>query len=144
MLARLWKQAEEPRAAPQPSPATDVVDTHWQPEPEPLPPTDVANRGRKRCQKRGRIYHIYPKLPAEAELHARELLASIQQHAPEGRGDYVPQAELERYYEREFCSLRGWKPLSWVAVARRLRTITDKKVLRENGERFVGYRVPMP
>ena len=37
--------------------------------------------------------HIYPKRASDAETHARKLIVSIQEHAPEGRGDYVPQAE---------------------------------------------------
>jgi hypothetical protein len=135
-----WRQADEPTAKPLPD--TAVVDPHCQHEPEPLPQTDVANSGPDRGRDRARVYHIYPTRPSNAELHARELLASIQQHAPEGRGDYVPQAELERYYNRDLCRERGWEPLHWVAIARRLRSITDKRVLRENGERFVGYRVP--
>jgi hypothetical protein len=116
VLARLWNQPEEPRAAPKPLPPT-ALDTHCQPEPEPQLPTDVANRGRNRGQERARVYHIYPTRPAGAETHARELLTSIQEHAPEGRGGYVPRGELERYYRRELCSLRGWEPLNWVAVA---------------------------
>ena len=141
MLARrLWKRSEDP--APEPLPPIEVVDTRCQPEPEPLLPTDVGNRCQDRGRERVRVYHIYPTRASDAETHARELIASLKVHAPEGRGDYVPQAELERYYKRELCNLRGWQPLNWVAIARRLRAITDKKIVRENGERFVGYRIP--
>ena len=55
-----------------------------------------------------------------------------------------PRPDLERFYRRDLCVREGWKARHWTAIARQLGQITDKKSVRDSGERFVGYRIPAP
>ena len=139
MLARLWTRSgriEEPW--PQPLPATVASNRCL----EPLPHTRAATTGPKRRQKRSRVCHLYACPPAPALLHARALLAFIQEGCPDYEGGYVPQAELDRYYRSDVCRQKGWTPLHWTAIARQLGKLTQKKTVRERGERFTAYRIP--
>jgi hypothetical protein len=65
----------------------------------------------------------------------------IQDECPEKTGKFIPHSHLDRAY-RELCDHEGWKALTWTAIARALRTMTRKKLVKRNGVRFVAYRVP--
>jgi uncharacterized protein with PIN domain len=77
-------------------------------------------------------------------IHARSLLAFIQEECPDYIGGYVPRPDLERFYRNDLCGREAWKPRHWTAIARHLGEITSKKTVRHRGQRFVGYRVPKP
>ncbi len=137
MLARLWRQSEEPIAAPKPLPPAAAG--YHIPQ---LPPSTVAsNHSPKRRQKRVRVCRLYPEPVSEAETHARALLALVQEECPQFIGGYVPRPDLEACY-LELCEREGWKRRHWTAIARQLGKTTDKKTVRHRGQRFVGYRVP--
>jgi hypothetical protein len=123
---------------PKPLPLTVVADRCL----EPVAAADARDPSPKRRQKRVRVCRLYPKPPSEPLIHARALLAFIQEWSPEFVGGYVPRPDLEKLYRRDLCNLKGWEPFHWTAIARQLGQITDKKTVREKGERFVGYRVP--
>lgn len=137
MLAQLWRRSDRvPEPVPEPLPPT-VVGYRC---PQPLSQTAVLNPCRKRRQKRARICRLYPETQPQPLLHAKALLDFIQEECPQFVG--LPHQDLDNFYRRDLCNLNGWAPLHWTAVARQLGKIADKKVLRLNGERFVGYRIP--
>lgn len=138
MLARLWQSSDRP-AAPKPLPGTGDVDYR----PEPPPSLPIQDRSRKRRQKRVRVCRLYPKPPSEPLIHARALLAHVQHECPEYVGGYVPRPDLDACYH-EFCKREGWKPRHWTAIARQLGELTDRKTVRDCGQRFVGYQIPKP
>ena len=140
MLARLWRRTEDPDTVPKPLPLTVFADRC----PEPLPRTVAQTLGRKRCQKRIRVCRLYLKPPSPASIHARALLAFIQEECPQYIGGYVPRPDLEKFYRSDVCRGEGWQPYHWTTIARRLSEITDKKSVRDAGDRFVGYRIPKP
>ena len=141
MLTRLLRRSElEVQPALKPLPLSVVTN----PRPQSTPHCPVRNLSPKRRQKRVRVCRLYPTPPSEPLIHARALLAFIQEHSPEYGGGYVPRPDLEKFYRRDLCNLKGWKPFRWTAIARQLGQITHKKLVRENRERFVGYRVPKP
>lgn len=139
MLARLWKRTDtEAETAPEPMPQTVVVN----PRALPASPTDALKPCRKRRSKRVQVCRLYPKPPPKTQVHARALLAFIQEECPQFIGGYVPRPDLERFYRRDLCAREGWEPFHWTGIARQLGEITHKKPVRDAGERFVGYRIP--
>ncbi len=140
MLARLWRRTEDPDTVPQPMSLT--VATHC--STDPPPPTVAPDRCPKRRHKRVRVCRLYPKPVSQASIHARAILAFIQEECPEYVGGYVPRPDLEKFYRQDVCSRYGWPPHHWTAIARHLGEITERKSVRDMGERFVGYRVPRP
>jgi hypothetical protein len=140
VLARLWRRTEDPDTVAKPMPLTVVADCSTQ----PLPPTIAANRCQKRRRKRVRVCRLYLKPPSQASIHARTLLAFVQEECPEYVGGYVPRPDLEKCYRRDLCAREGWKPRHWTAIARQLGELTEKKSVRDGGERFVVYQVPRP
>ena len=138
MLRALWGRSE-PVAEPLPKPLPLTVVPN--PCPKLLPQTPAGSRSRKRRQRRDRIAHLYAKAPPGPLIHARALFEFIQ-GMPAYVGAYVPQREIDKYYRECLCPRRGWKPYGWVAIARQLGQIADKKTVKEAGERFVAYRIP--
>jgi hypothetical protein len=134
VLARLWKPIGAADPLPKPLPLTVVVNRCA----EPLPRTVAQTLGRERRQKR------VLKPPSQPSMHARALLAFIQEECPQYIGGYVPRPDLERFYRGDVCRREGWEPYHWTAIARRLGEITEKKSVRDGGDRFVGYRIPSP
>jgi len=141
VLARLWRPTDfKTEPAPKPLPLIGVANLCL----DPVSPTAAPSPAPKRRSKRVRVCRLYPKPPSQPLIHAGALLAFIQEYSPEFVGGYVPRPDLERFYRRDLCKLKGWEPYHWTAIARQLGQITDKKTVREKGERFVGYRVPRP
>jgi hypothetical protein len=140
VLARLWRRTEGPDTVAKPTPLSVVAN----PRTQLLPPTIAADHCQKRRQKRVRVCRLYPKPQSQASIHARTLLAFIQEECPEYVGGYVPRPDLERFYRRDLCTREGWEPHHWTAIARHLGELTEKKSVRDGGERFVGYQVPRP
>ena len=139
MLARLWRQTEDPTTA-KPTPLSAVAYQSTQ----SLPPTIAADHCQKRRQKRVRVCRLYPKPQSQASIHARALLAFIREECPEYVGGYVPRPDLERFYRRDLCAREGWEPHHWSSIARQLGELAEKKSARDGGERFIGYQVPRP
>lgn len=138
MLARLWKRVEtEPDVAPKPLPPIDARYL-WR---QPTPPTTAPDHCRNPRQKSVRVCRLYPEPASQAAIHARALIALIQEECPQHIGGYVPRPDLETCY-RELCAREGWKPRHWTAIARQLSELTDKKSVRHRGQRFIGYRIP--
>ena len=138
MLARLWTRSdriEEPSSQPLPPTVAATTAGSWV---RSAAPTE----GLKRRPKPVRICRLYVTSPSEPLVHARALLAFIQEECPNFVGGYVPRLDLERFYRQDLCNLRGWTPRNWTAIARQLGTITQKKVTRERGDRFTAYRIP--
>ena len=141
MLARLWTR-HEVGADTTPKPLPPTLAAHHCAE--PTSPTVVPNQSRKRRQKRDRVCRLYARPEPQPLLHARALLAFIQEECPDYIGGYVPRPDMEMFYRRDLCDREGWEPFHWTAVARRLGEITHKKSKRDNGERFIAYLVPRP
>jgi hypothetical protein len=140
VLARLWRRTEDPDTVPKPPPLTVAAHCSTQ----PLPPTVAPNHCQKRRRKRVRVCRLYLKPPSQASIHARALLSFIQEECPQYVGGYVPRPDLERFYQHDLCAREGWEPHHWTAIARQLGELTEKKSVRDGGERFVGYQVPRP
>jgi hypothetical protein len=138
VLARLWRQTEDPPGPQKPLPPSAVA----YPVPQILPSTGASDHCRKRRQKRVRVCRLYAEPPSQPLIHARALLAFIQEECPDYIGGYVPRPDLERFYLNDLCEREGWKPRHWTAIARELGKITNKKTVRHRGQRFVGYRIP--
>ena len=110
MLARLWTRHEvDADTPPKPLPPTVAANRCT----EPTSPTVVPNQSRKRCQKRDRICRLYAKPEAQPLLHARALLAFIQEECPDYLGGYVPRPDMERFYRHDLCTREGWEPVSY-------------------------------
>lgn len=140
MLARLWRRTEDQDTAPKPLPLSVVANRCA----EPLPRTVTESIVQKRRQKRVRVCRLYPQMPSPALIHARALIAFIQEQCPDYIGGYVPRPDLERFYRRDLCYREGWSPRHWTAIARQLGELTDRKSVRDGGQRFIGYCVPRP
>ena len=138
MLARLWTRSDRiEELSSQPLPATVAATMAGS-----LVQSADTTEGLKRRPKPVRICRLYVTSPSEPLVHARALLAFIQEECPNFVGGYVPRLDLERFYRQDLCNLRGWTPRNWTAIARQLGTITQKKVTRERGDRFTAYRIP--
>ena len=138
MLARLWTRSDRvEELTPQPLPPT-VATTAAGFLVQSATPID----GPKRRPKPVRICRLYVMTPSEPLIHARALLAFIQEECPNFVGGYVPRPDLEKFYRHDLCNLKGWAPHHWTAIARQLGTLTQKKITRERGERFTAYRIP--
>jgi len=138
VLARMWRQTEDPSTAPKPLPPSAVA----YPIPQLLPPTTAPDRCRKRRQKRVRVCRLYAEPPSQPLIDAGAVLAFIQEECPDFIGGYVLRPDLERFYRNDLCKREAWKPRHWTAIARQLGEITSKKTVRHRGQRFVGYRIP--
>ena len=138
MLARMWRQTEDSTTALKPPPPSAVA----YPSTQSPPPTVAADHCQKRRQKRLRVCRLYAEPPSPPLIHARALLAFIQEECPDYVGGYVPRPDLERFYRNDLCEREGWKPRHWTAIARELSKITNKKTVRHRGQRFVGYCIP--
>jgi hypothetical protein len=136
VLARSLRQRDD--GSPAPIAAATAVGYSF---PELPPQSATYNPGRKRRQNSVRICRLYPEPPTEAEIHARAVLALVQEHCPDHIGGYVPRFDLETCY-REFCAQEGWRARHWTAIARELGKLTAKKELRQRGQRFIAYRIP--
>lgn len=116
--------------------------------PKPLHPTLVSiaaqNPSPKRRRNHYRICRLYRQPEPETRIHARALVAFIQEHCADAIGAYIPCCDLDRFYREDLCALKGWEARHWTAVARQLGTLTHKRSIRRNGQRFVGYQVPRP
>lgn len=143
MLARLWKREPEPGV--QLGPPTALLDVRSLPTPTAavsntaprLVPRPVAPRRRRKPIE---FESIYPeKSEPEAATHARALLALMTEWCTPGR--YIKKSELERMYG-ELCEAEGWQPHNWIAIARHLGKMTEKRTGKRNGKKCVGYRVP--
>ena len=141
MLARVLNWGLEP------GPSTGALNLGPLP-PAPIivpnrsPQSEARTKGPKRRRKRIEIENIYPdKSPSEAFAHATALLALLKAECTPGR--YIKKKLLERMYA-EFCAHEGWQPRHWTAIARWLGKLTDKRTVKENGKKFVAYRVPKP
>jgi hypothetical protein len=71
----------------------------------------------------------------------RALLALVRDECPQYVGGFIPRPDLEACY-RELCMREGWEARHWTAIARQLGEITDKKSVRDGGDRFMAYRIP--
>ena len=141
MLARVLNWGREP------GPSTGALNLG------PLPPTPIMvpncrpqseaiTKGPKRRRRQIEFENIYPdKSPSEAFAHATALLALLKAECTPGR--YIKKKQLERMYA-EVCAHEGWQPRHWTAIARRLGKLTDKRTVKENGKKFVAYRIPKP
>ena len=109
------------------------------PNPCPLPSTqtDVP----KRRPRPVRIGRLYPEKVPEPQMHAKALLAFIQEECPQLTGTYVPCADLAKSYE-EFAAAEGWTTRGWTTIARQLGGMTIKKSVKRGGRRFTAYRIP--
>ena len=109
------------------------------PNPCPIPSTqtDVP----KRRPRPVRVGRLYPEKLSEPQLHAKALLAFIQEECPQLIGTYVPCADLAKSYE-EFAAAECWRPRGWTAIARQLGSMTSKKSVKRGGRRFTAYRIP--
>ena len=153
MLARLWRRAEvRVEVRPLSGAPTPAFDSDPQPWPSIAAPTVAQDTGLsleplsevpKRAPKRARIGRLYPERKPRPLIHARALIASIQEQCPELIGAYVPHQDLDKAYE-ELCHKEGWAPCSWTAIARQLKAMRiEKRTLKRNGERFrAAYRIP--
>jgi hypothetical protein len=116
--------------------------------PKPLPPTLVAIRGRNQSPKRRpkpvRVSRLYPRPKPERYIHAKALLGFIQEHSPEVIGTYVPVEDLNKFYREDVCGLHKWEPRHWTGIARHLGHITNKTMVRQNGQRLIAYEIPAP
>ena len=138
MLARLWTRSDRiEEIAPQPLEPTVAATTAGS-----LVQSAATTGGLKRRPKPVRICRLYVTEPSEPLVHARALLAFIQEECPNFVGGYVPRPDLERFYRHDLCNLKGWAPHHWTAIARQLGTLTQKKIARERGDRFTAYRIP--
>lgn len=143
MLARLFKGAqwgfEPPPSSVVPNLGASRLALTTVPEsrPQPLTRTGVLARRRKAIE----IEHIYPTTRPVCEPmgHAAAVLELIKGECTPGR--YIPQKQIERMY-RELCANEGWQPRHWTAIARHLGGMTEKKIKKENGKKYVVYRVP--
>lgn len=86
---------------------------------------------------------MYPTVPEPATVHARALLAFIQDQTPQFIGKFVPQADLEKFYI-EVCCTEGWVQCGWIAIAKALKPLTGGRKIyaRRGGRRFRVYRIP--
>jgi hypothetical protein len=104
VLARLWRRTEDPDTVAKPTPLTVAADCSTQ----RLPPTIAANHCQKRRRKRVPVCRLYLNPPSQASIHARTLLAFVQEECPEYVGGYVPRPDLEKCYRRDLCAREGW------------------------------------
>jgi len=161
VLARLWRKVEaEPDARPLSGPPTVAPNrgpVSVSPSAASIPAPDTGplsgplsgpvsgplSEVRKPATKRVRIGRLYPEPKPKPLIHARALLASIQEQCPELIGSYVPHADLDKAYG-ELCASEDWTRCNWPAIARQLRAMKiEKRGLKRNGERFrAAYRIP--
>ena len=114
----------------------------------PLPPTLVSIPGRnpppKRRPKPIVVSRLFPQPKPELYVHARALLAYIQEYSSDVIGTYVPVADMHIVY-LDVCGLQGWKPRKWAGIGRQLGRLTrDKKPVRRDGQRHTAYLIPAP
>jgi hypothetical protein len=116
---------------------TGALDRH----PRPVAATGARSRRRQRIE----VASLYPTTPEPALVHARTLLAFIQDQSPQFIGKFVPQADLARFYI-ELCRIEGWVQCGWIAIAKELKPLTGgrKTYARRGGRRFRVYRIPRP
>ena len=133
---------------PMPEPMYPIDGPHRRPEPlsltlvpdlgpRPSTQTDVP----KRRPRPVRVGRLYPEKLSEPQLHAKALVAFIQEECPQLTGTYVPCSDLARSYE-ELAAAEGWRALGWTAIARQLGSMTNKKSVKRGGKRFTAYRIP--
>ena len=142
MLARVLNWGRELGAptgglnlGPLPPPLTVV--------PNCRPQSEAATKGPKRRRKQIEFENIYPeKSQSEAFIHATALL-DLLKASDCTPGKYIKKKQLERWYAA-VCEHEGWQPRHWTAIARQLGKLTDKRTAKENGKKFVAYRVPKP
>jgi len=96
---------------------------------------------RKPRQLPKRFHLIYPEIPTEAALQARELLGLVAASDPSASGAWVPVRDLARFY-REYRKDQGLPRLPWVAIARHLKHIAPMRLWKRNGQRRVCYKIP--
>lgn len=128
MMGRL-KDAMGPEARPVPFPA-----------PKQCPALSPA-RSPKRRPKPVRLALLYPEHSVDPQAQAQALLYEIQAHAEDCVGAYVPQSHLKRFYE-ELAEHKGWEVQHWSVLGAELRRLTDKKLIKRRGKRFVTYKIP--
>jgi len=144
VLGRLWKRTTEPGAqwghstavlslGPLPRSANLVSDVGTQVVPRSAPS--------KRRRQPVEFEDVYPteKAESEAVVHARALLELMREYCTPGK--YIEKGQLERMYG-ELCQAEGWQRRNWVAIARQLGKMTDKRTGKAGGKKRVGYRVP--
>ena len=124
-----------PEQRPEPLSLTVVPDR----SPLPLTRTDVP----KRRPRPVRVGRLYPEKLSEPQMHAKALLAFIQEECPQLIGTYVPCSDLAKSYE-EFAASEGWHSRGWTSIARQLGSMTSKKSIKRTGRRFTAYRIPKP
>jgi hypothetical protein len=59
-------------------------------------------------------------------------------------GTYVPVEDLDKFYREDVCGLHKWEPRHWTGIARHLGHITNKTMVRQNGQRLIAYEIPAP
>lgn len=108
---------------------------------QPVAATGVLNRRRQRIE----VASLYPTVPEPPKVHARKLLAFIQDQTPQFIGKFVPQSDLAKFYI-ELCRIEGWVHCGWIAIAKELKPLTGgrKTYARRGGRRFRVYRIPRP
>jgi hypothetical protein len=88
-----------------------------------------------------RLHEIYPNTPPEAAKQARELLGLIVASDRRAAGAWVMARDLARFY-REHWKAQGLPRLPWVAIARHLKYLAPKRLIKRNGRRRVCYHMP--
>ena len=124
-----------PGPRPQPSSQTTGLNQ--------CPASWIPTAAPKRRPKPVRVGRLYPEKASEPQMHAKALLAFIQEECPQLIGAYVPCSDLARSYE-ELAAVEGWSARGWTAIARHLGMLTSKKYLKRAGKRFTAYRIPKP
>ena len=98
----------------------------------------------KRAHKRARMGRLCPEPKPKPLVHARALIALIQEQCPDLIGAYLPHRDLDGAYA-ELCAKEGSVTgARWTAIARQLKAMKiQKRSMKRNGERFrAAYRIP--
>ena len=111
--------------------------------PYPCPIPSARTGVPKRRPRLVRVGRLYPEKLSEPQMHARALLACIQEECPQLIGTYVPCADLAKSYS-EFAAAEGWTTRGWTTIARQMGGMTTKKSVKRGGKRFTAYRIPRP
>ena len=135
---------------PMPEPVYPIGDPDQRPKPlsltavpNPCPIPSTQTDVPKRRPRLVRVGRLYPEKLSEPQMHAKALLAFIQEECPQLIGTYVPCSDLTKSYE-EFAATEGWTTRGWTSVARQMGSMTNKKSVKRSGRRFTAYRIPRP
>lgn len=113
--------------------------------PEPAPCPAVVAQGtvplpcpRVRARRPVRVYRLVAEPPRPALVHAKALLAHIEEHTPDAIGQWVLKSDLEIVY-RQLAEREGWPRLHWNRIGAELGKLTRKRTVKQHGRRHVAY-----